>query len=93
MANKDIYFKQDSFLNSKYESIEKFINSCVKVDLFYLSHLGGVRIWVNYEELSINKRSLFCKKVQRLLNAHYYEYVIFINKYLNNIRKKCNKKQ
>lgn len=84
----DIYFKQKSF-STNAESIREFIKACITVDLYNLYHLGKMKICVYNKDITVREGGLFSKKVQKHLNANYYEYVTFMNKYL--AHKKCNK--
>lgn len=79
----DIYFLGGNITG---ETMDKYLNSCVTVDLGrFTTEVKCIRIWVDASSIDVGRRSLFGKKVQRLLNAHYYEYVIFMNRYLGKV--------
>jgi hypothetical protein len=80
----DIYF-----IDGEYIDADKYSQSCVTVDFVQYNQKDHIRIWVDESHIDVHENDAFYRDAQNLLNAHYYEYVIFMNKYL--ARKKCNK--
>lgn len=85
----DIYFRYEEFTE---DVARKYLSTCVVVDLVYLGD-DYIRIWVNTKFIDVSKESLFCKKVETHLNAHYYDYANHIDEYKEKIGKQNVRQQ